>query len=74
MPDEQRRIDSSAARRGGEPIARVVRGSLPRSLAGKPDLDSNRRIAAILHFARFAGPTGDIDQLLEEIGRGRSPR
>lgn len=32
-----------------------------------------RRIAAVLRFARFAGPTGDIDQLLTEIERGRAP-
>ena len=32
-----------------------------------------RRIAAVLRFARFSGPTGDIDQLLAEIERGRAP-
>jgi hypothetical protein len=26
------------------------------------------RIAAVLRFARFSGPTGDIDQILAEIG------
>ncbi|MDE2695904.1 MAG: hypothetical protein OXH97_05235 [Chloroflexota bacterium] len=30
-----------------------------------------QRIAAVLRFARFSGPTGDIDQLLDEIERGR---
>ena len=31
-----------------------------------------QRVAAVLRFARFSGPTGDIDQLLAEIERGRS--
>lgn len=35
-------------------------------------LTPEQRIAAVLRFARFAGPTGDIDQILAEIERGRS--
>ena len=72
MPDDEYRMVASAARRRGQPISRVVRESLRRSLAEETDLDPNRRIAAILRFARFAGPTGEIDQLLGEIERGRS--
>lgn len=30
----------------------------------------SKRIAAVLNLARFAGPTGDIDQILAEIERG----
>jgi hypothetical protein len=37
----------------------------------QPEEDVAERIAAILRFARFEGPTGDIDELLADIERGR---
>ena len=48
-----------------------MRDSLRRSLAEEVEPDPDRRIASILRFARFAGPSGDIAQLLEEIEGGR---
>lgn len=71
MPDEEYRAIVSAARRRGQPVSRLVRDSLRRSLAEEAEPDPDRRIASVLRFARFAGPTGDIAQLLEEIERGR---
>ena len=72
MPDDEYRAVASAARRRGQPITQVVRDSLRRTLAEEHDTeDPERRIAAILRFARFSGPTGDIDQILAEIERGR---
>jgi hypothetical protein len=71
LPDEEYRAIASAARRRGQPISRLVRDSLRRSLAEEAEPDPDRRIAAVLRFARFAGPTGDIAELLEEIERGR---
>jgi hypothetical protein len=53
-------------------VAQVVRESLRRTLAKeRAVVDPKARIAAVLRFARFAEPIGDIDQVLEEIERGR---
>ena len=43
-----------------------------RSVAEEQQVALEERIAAVLRFARFIGPTGDIDQLLSEIERGRT--
>ena len=42
------------------------------SVAEEQQVAPEQRIAAVLRFARFTGPTGDIDQLLSEIERGRT--
>lgn len=71
LPDDEYRAVSEVAERAGKPVAEVVRESLRRTVAEAQDLDPKQRIAAILRFARFNGPTGDIEQILEEIERGR---
>ncbi len=72
MPDEEYEAVADLARREGKPVARIVRDSLRRTLAEEQQVSPDERIAAVLRFARFAGPTGDIDQLLAEIERGRA--
>jgi len=74
MPDDEYSALADAARRQGKPVSRVVRESLRRSLAEHDESNPERRIASILKFARFAGPTGDIDRLLNEIEEGRGLR
>ena len=71
LPDDEYRALTDAARRQGKPVAAVVRDSLRSALAQADEPGPEERLAAILRFARFSGPTGDIDQLLEEIARGR---
>jgi hypothetical protein len=71
LPDDEYRALADAAREQGKPIARVVRESLHRALAEETRTAPDKRIAAVLRFARFTGPTGDIDQILGEIERGR---
>jgi hypothetical protein len=72
MPEEEYRALTRAARRRGRPISQLVRESLKRTLAeDEGSEDPERRIAAVLRFARYGGPTGDVEQLLEEIERGR---
>ena len=52
----KRRIDDTPAPRGdGHPAC----------------LSVEERLRAVLRFARFEGPTGDIDRMLAEIERGR---
>ena len=71
MPDDEYRAIEDAARREGKPVAHVVRETLVRGLAERAEPDPEQRIAAILRFARFAGPTGDIETILSDIERGR---
>lgn len=71
MPEDEYRAVTDAAERQGKSVARLVRESLRRTLAEEQAVEPAERIARVLQFARFAGPTGDIDQLLEEIERGR---
>ena len=72
MPDDEYRAVADIARRQGKPLSRIVRDSLRRTVAEEQQVAPEQRIAAVLRFARFAGPTGDIDQLLSEIERGRT--
>ncbi|HMO95095.1 MAG TPA: CopG family transcriptional regulator [Tepidiformaceae bacterium] len=71
LPDDEYRALTEAARRQGKPVAAAVRDSLRNALAQAETSGPEERLAAILRFARFSGPTGDIEQLLEEIARGR---
>ena len=72
MPDDEYRAVADIATRQGKPLSRIVRDSLRRTVAEEQQVAPEQRIAAVLRFARFAGPTGDIDQLLGEIERGRA--
>lgn len=71
MSDEEYRAVARAARRRGKPLSQLVRESLRRTLAEEIEKPPEDRIAAVLRFARFAGPTGDVDGILAEIERGR---
>jgi hypothetical protein len=73
MADDEYHAIARAAHRRGTSVAKLVRDSLRERLIEEDDADPERKAAAILRFARFAGPTGDIDQILEEIERGRQP-
>lgn len=49
----------------------AIRASLGRRGADEKEVDPQQRIAAVLRFAAFDGPTGEIELLIEEIERGR---
>lgn len=71
MPDDEYRAVERAAQRRGKPISQLVRESLRRAVGEQEEVDPERRIAAILRFARFDGPSADIDEMLADIERGR---
>jgi len=71
MPDDEYRAVVRAARRRKRPVAHIVRESLQRTLSEADEIDPEARIAAVLRFARFEGPTGEIERILDEIERGR---
>ena len=71
MSDEEYRAVAKLARKRTKPVAQIVRESLRRTMAEESEHRPEERIAAVLRFARFAGPIGDIDRILEEIEQGR---
>ncbi|MGQ0703091.1 MAG: hypothetical protein ACT4PM_08175 [Gemmatimonadales bacterium] len=71
LPDDEYRLIARVARRRGQPVAQVVRETLRRTLAEEDEMGPEQRIAAVLRFARFSGPTGSIQRILRDIERGR---
>ncbi len=71
VSDEEYRALAKLARKRAKPVAQVVRESLRRTMADESERRPEERIAAVLRFARFSGPTGDIEQILQEIEQGR---
>lgn len=72
MPDDEYEALERSARRRRKPVAQVVRDALRRAMADEEGAeDPEQKLAAVLRFARYSGPTGDIEQLLGEIESGR---
>ncbi len=74
MSDAEFEALARSAQRRNLPISEVVRDSVRRAVREEPAVSPDQRIAAVLRFASFTGPTGDIDQVLTEIERGRGLR
>ncbi len=74
MSDDEYRAVERVARKREQPIAEVVRASLKRTVEEAREPLPGERIAAVLRFARFEGPTGDIESMLADIEAGRSER
>jgi hypothetical protein len=73
LPDDEYGALARAARRRGAPVSEVVRDSLRRTLSiDEQPADPEARIGAILRFARFSGPSADMDEMLADIERGRA--
>lgn len=70
VSDDEYRALAKLARKRAKPVAQVVRESLRRTMADESERRPEDRIAAVLRFARFSGPTGDIDRILHEIDSG----
>jgi hypothetical protein len=66
---EYRRI-RTIARRRGMTLAEWVRQALRNAFRQEPLGDRDRKLASIRAAAVHQFPTGDIDQILEEIARG----
>jgi hypothetical protein len=71
LSDEEYRAVARLARRQARPVSEVVRESLRRTMDEQGERPAEDRIASVLRFARFSGPTGDIDRILSDIERGR---
>jgi hypothetical protein len=71
MPDDEYQAVVRAAQERNVPVAQLVRESLRRTLAEIEPRDPEEQIARVLRFARFEGPTGEIESVLAEIEQGR---
>lgn len=62
------------ARSEGLTLSEWVRQVLRRARAERPSGDRARKLAAVRAAARHSFPTADIDEMLEEIELGYTPR
>ena len=60
-----------AAKRDRRTVAEFVREGLRAYLERKRESSPEEKIAKLLRYAKHAGPTGDIEQILSEIEAGR---
>jgi len=67
LPEDEYQAVERAARRRRTPVSQLVRESLRRTVAEEDSMSPEKRIAAVLSFARFNGPTGDIEEILADI-------
>jgi hypothetical protein len=58
------------ARKNGLTVAEWVRQVLRTARRGQSQIDPARKIEATRRAVRHRFPTGDIDQILDEIGSG----
>lgn len=66
---EYKRIQR-VARRNGMTLAEWVRQALRTAFRDEPLGDRDKKLAAVRAATAFDFPTGDIDQMLDEISRG----
>jgi hypothetical protein len=74
MDESELREIQESARRQRMTVSEWVRRVLRAARRAEPGADSGRKLDAIRSASRHAFPTGDIDQMLAEIGRGREAR
>ena len=58
------------AHKRGMTAAEWIRETLMKACGHAAAADINRKLAAIRSAYRFQFPTGDMDQILNEVGRG----
>jgi hypothetical protein len=70
MPDDEYGAVEEAARRDGETVSVWVRRALRESRQSRPSKDVARKLWVLHDALSYNGPTGDIDQILEETAQG----
>ena len=64
---------TSASKESDTTVSEWVRSALHAALRNKrSSLSSSERVSRILRYAKFSGPTADMDQILSEIQQGQS--
>ena len=72
LPETQYRALSELAAKSEVSVSDIVRSCIEQTLAFASGKSVEARIAAVLKYSRFNGPTGDIEQVLAEIEEGRT--
>jgi len=71
LDEEEMRELRSVAQAHHLTVAEWVRQALRRARREQPVMDGERKIQCVRESAAYAYPTGDIEDLLEDIERGR---
>jgi hypothetical protein len=72
LQDEEYQELAQVCRKQAISIAQWVRGALRKSLQQSRPLSPEKKLARILKFTKHEGPTGDINEILSDIERGRN--
>jgi hypothetical protein len=70
MDEAELREIKRIAKRNRMTVAEWVRQALRAARRSEPDAPADRKLSVLREAARHSYPTGDIDQMLEEIERG----
>ena len=67
LPEKDYRALAVVSRKESKTIAEWVRDSIRRRLKVVEPPSPEKKLSKILKYARYSGPTGDIEQILSEI-------
>ena len=70
LDDGEYRQVQAAAKRNGVTLAEWVRQALRKAVRQTPSVSAERKLECVRAASRHSFPTGDIDQMLDEIERG----
>lgn len=70
LSDEELEAIREDARRHGMTVSEWIRQAARRARRESSAEDVERKLAALREAAQYSFPTGDIEQMLEEIERG----
>jgi len=70
IEDVEYRKIQGVAKRNGMTLAEWVRQALRAAFRDEPLGDQDKKLAAVRAAASFQFPTGDIEQMLDDISRG----
>ena len=71
VPDAEYKEVLRITKNMGTSVADWVRDLISEGIQKRQRKSADAKIAAVLRYAKFKGPTGSIDQILKEIDEGR---
>jgi len=70
LPDTEMSEIQRLAKRENLTVGEWVRRALREARASRPVIDAETKLKAVRRGAKYAFPTGDVEQMLSEIERG----
>ena len=74
FPDDEYKQVLRTTRKLGVSVADWIRELVSRGLREGQPISSSDRLARLLQYAKYKGPTGDIEDVLLQIETGREGR